>query len=245
MEAYRFSMQSARSWADQTLESEAPKTLFGSFATFLGASPDDAGGAQLGWLLPRSCKTPGTTSSKAECIALHSQWLKICEHRGGETRTNALVEKILGHAKHPILPFVSASGEEIPAGELIVSNIDPGHLITDLLGAEMVGADIVDKMKLYEWGDSVFVMFVALESPVNYKAGRAARQSAHVHLTEPSLDFFARVYLQCRGGAAAVGANDRELERFRDRSQSRTGRQGADEIRGAKCALRHHWRCDR
>ncbi len=44
---------------------------------------------------------------------------------------------------------------------------------------------------------------------------------------------------------AAVGANDRELERFRDRSQSRTSRQGADEIRGAKCALRHHWRCDR
>jgi hypothetical protein len=28
-----------------------------------------------------------------------------------------------------------------------------------------------------------------------------AVQSAHVHLTEPSLDFFARVYLQCRGGA--------------------------------------------
>ena len=35
MEAYRFSMQSVRSWADQTLESEATKTLFGSFATFL------------------------------------------------------------------------------------------------------------------------------------------------------------------------------------------------------------------
>ena len=75
------------------------------------------------------------------------------------------------------------------------------HLINKLLGAEMVGADILDKMKLYEWGDSVFVMFVALESPVNYKAGSAARQSAHVHLTEPSLDFFSRVYLECRDGA--------------------------------------------
>src|SRR5437588_9486093 len=28
-----------------------------------------------------------------------------------------------------------------------------------------------------------------------------ARQSAHVHLSEPSIDFFARIYLQCRGGA--------------------------------------------
>jgi beta-carotene ketolase (CrtO type) len=58
----------------------------------------------------------------------------------------------------------------------------------------------VDKMNLYEWGDSVFVIFVALESPVNFNAGTPARQSAHVHLTEPSLDFFARVYLKCRGG---------------------------------------------
>src|SRR5262249_11754130 len=50
MEAYRFSMQSVRSWADQMLEADVTKTLFGSFATFLGASPDDAGGAELGWL---------------------------------------------------------------------------------------------------------------------------------------------------------------------------------------------------
>ena len=78
-----------------------------------------------------------------------------------------------------------SSGEEIVArSSSIVSNIDPRHLIIDLLGTEMVGPDIVDKMKLYEWGDSVFVMFVALESPVNYKAGEAPRaQSAHVHLT--------------------------------------------------------------
>jgi phytoene dehydrogenase-like protein len=85
--------------------------------------------------------------------------------------------------------------------QLIVSNVDPGHLVLDLLGAGMVGQEIAGKMQQYEWGDSVFVIFVALDSPINYKAGPAARQSAHVHLTAPSLDFFARVYLQCRGGA--------------------------------------------
>ncbi len=200
MEAYRFSMQSVRSWADQTLESEATKTLFGSFATFLGASPDDAGGAELGWLFASVLQNAGNNLVKG---GMHRVTLALAEDlqaHGGEIRTNALVEKILGDAKRATAVRLT-SGEEISAGELIVSNIDPGHLITDLLGAEMVGAEIVDKMKLYEWGDSVFVMFVALESPVNYKAGPAARQSAHVHLTEPSLDFFSRVYLQCRGGA--------------------------------------------
>ena len=110
------------------------------------------------------------------------------------------MEKILGDAKRATAVRLT-SGEEIPVRELVVSNVDPAHLVIHLLGAGMVGQEIVEKMEHYEWGDSVFVMFVALESPIDYKAGPAARQSAHVHLTEPSLDFFAGVYLQCRGGA--------------------------------------------
>src|SRR5262249_10089563 len=199
MEAYRFSMQSVRSWADQMLEAEAMKTLFGSFATFLGASPDDAGGAELGWLFASVLQNAGNNLVKG---GMHRVTLALAEDlrtHGGEIRTDVLVGKILGDAERATAVRLT-SGEEISVGKLIVSNIDPVHLVTDLLGAEMVGADIVDKMKLYEWGDSVFVIFVALDSPVNYKAGSAARQSAHVHLTEPSLDFFARVYLQCRGG---------------------------------------------
>ena len=119
---------------------------------------------------------------------------------GGEIRTNARVEQIVGDAKRATAIRLT-SGEEIPVGELVVSNVDPGHLVLHLLGPEMVGEEIVGKMGRYEWGDSVFVMFVALSSPINYKAGLAARQSAHVHLSEPSIDFFARIYLQCRGGA--------------------------------------------
>src|SRR6266436_5639902 len=199
MEAYRFSMQSVRSWANQTLESDATKTLFGSFATFLGASPDDAGGAELAWLFASVLQNAGNNLVKG---GMHSVTLAMAEDlrtHGGEIRTNALVEKILGDAKRASAVRL-ATGEEIPAGQLIVSNVDPGHLVIDLLGVGMVGQEIVHKMQRYEWGDSVFVMFVALESPINYKAGPAARQSAHVHLSEPSLDFFARIYLQCRGG---------------------------------------------
>src|SRR5713101_756730 len=64
MEAYRFSMQSVRSWANQTLEAEATKTLFGSFATFLGASPDDAGGAELAWLFASVLQNAGNNLVK-------------------------------------------------------------------------------------------------------------------------------------------------------------------------------------
>jgi phytoene dehydrogenase-like protein len=200
MEAYRFSMQSVRSWANQTLEAEATKTLFGSFATFLGASPDDAGGAELGWLFASVLQNVGNNLVKGGMNRVTLALAEDLQAHGGEIRTSVRVQKILGDAKRATAVRL-ASGEEIPAGQLIVSNVDPGHLVIDLLGVGMVGQEIVDKMQRYEWGDSVFVMFVALESPINYKAGPAARQSAHVHLSEPSLDFFARIYLQCRGGA--------------------------------------------
>jgi beta-carotene ketolase (CrtO type) len=200
MDAYRFSMQSVRSWADQTLEAEPTKTLFCSFATFLGASPDDAGGAELGWLFASVLQNVGNNLVKGGMNRVTLALAEYLQAHGGEIRTNALVDKILGDAKRATAVRL-ANREEIPVDQLVVSNVDPGHLVIDLLGAEMVGQEIVNKMKHYEWGDSVFVMFVALDGPVTYKAGPAARQSAHVHLTEPSLDFFARVYLQCRGGA--------------------------------------------
>src|SRR5881296_1555975 len=200
MDAYRFSMQSVRSWANQTFEAEATKTLFGSFATFLGASPDDAGGAELGWLFASVLQNAGNNLVKGGMNRVTLALAEDLQAHGGEIRTSVLVQKILGDAKRATAVRL-ASGEEIPAGQLIVSNVDPGHRVIDLFGAGMVGRAIVDKMQRYEWGDSVFVMFVALESPINYKAGPAARQSAHVHLSEPSLDFFAQVYLQCRGGA--------------------------------------------
>src|SRR5512132_1484475 len=199
MEAYRFSMQSVRSWANQTLEAEATKTLFSSFATFLGASPDDAGGAELGWLFASVLQNVGNNLVKGGMNRVTLTLAEYLQAHGGEIRTNVLAEKILGDAKRATGVRLSG-GEEIAVEHLVVSNVDPGLLVVDLLGAPMVGEEIVSKMEQYEWGDSVFVLFVALESPINYKAGPAARQSAHVHLTEPSLDFFARVYLECRGG---------------------------------------------
>jgi phytoene dehydrogenase-like protein len=99
MEAYRFSMQSVRSWANETLESEATKSLFASFATFLGASPDDAGGAELGWLFASVLQNAGNNLVKG---GMHRVTLALAEDlqaHGGEIRTNALVEKILGDTK--------------------------------------------------------------------------------------------------------------------------------------------------
>jgi len=119
MEAYRFSMQSVRSWANETLEAEATKSLFASFATFLGASPDDACGAELGWLFASVLQNAGNNLVKG---GMHPVTLALAEDlqaHGGEIRTNALVEKILEDSKRATAVRL-ASGEEISVGQLVV-----------------------------------------------------------------------------------------------------------------------------
>lgn len=198
MDAYRFSMQSVRSWANQTLDADVTRTLFGSFATFLGASPDDAGGAELAWLFASVLQNAGNNLVRG---GMHRVTLALADdlrEHGGVVRTNARVERILGDPGRATGVRLT-TGEEIQVSRVVASNVDPGHLVRDLLGVGMVSRSIVDEMERYEWGDAVLVIFVALDSPINYKAGPAARQSAHVHLSEPSLDYLAKVYLECRG----------------------------------------------
>lgn len=199
MDEYRFSLQSMRSWCDQTFESEEVKCLFGAFALFMAHAPDDAGGAELAWLFGTVLQDVGNNLVRG---GMHHVSLALADHLksvGGEIRTNAGVEKILvssGRATGVRLE----SGEEIPAGRLIVSSVDPGQLTLRLLGEEVVGSEIAGKMKRYEWGDSAFVIYAALDGPVEYKAGPEAGAAAHVHLTPPSLDPVARASVECRGG---------------------------------------------
>ena len=43
-------------------------------------------------------------------------------------------------------------------------------------------------------------MYLALDGLPDYKAGPAALRSAYVHPAQPSLDYLAQVYTDCRGG---------------------------------------------
>ncbi len=199
MDQYRFGLQSMRSWCDEMFESEEIKCLFGAFALFMAHAPDDAGGAELAWLFGTVLQDVGNNLVKG---GMHNVSLALAVYlrsRGGEIRTSAGVDKILVDNSGRATGVRLESGEEIPAGQLVVSNVDPGQLVLRLLGEEVVGQEIAGKMERYEWGDSAFVIYAALNGPVEYKAGPEAG-AAHVHLTPASLDPIALGSMECRGG---------------------------------------------
>jgi beta-carotene ketolase (CrtO type) len=49
-EKYRKQLQSMRSWCNENFESEEARVVFGTFAAFVGLSPDDAGGGEMCFL---------------------------------------------------------------------------------------------------------------------------------------------------------------------------------------------------
>src|SRR5829696_7961744 len=199
MDEYRFGLQSLRSWCDQTFESEEVKCLFGAFALFMAHAPDDAGGAELAWLFGTVLRDAGNNLVK---VGRHRVSLALADHLrtlGGEIRTNCGVEKILVSSGRAT--GVRLEGrEEIPVGQLVAPGVDPGQLALTLLGEEVVGPEVAGKMEHYEWGDAAFVIYAALDGPVEYKARPETGAACHVHLTPPSLDPMAKASIASRGG---------------------------------------------
>lgn len=200
MEAYRFSLQSLRSWCDEHFETEQVKCMIGAFAPFVGHAPDEAGGAEIAWLFALVLQDAGNKFVKGGMHHVSLALAAYLREHGGEIRTGVTVDRIVVDGDRATAVRL-ADGEEIAVGCLVASSVDPGQLVLRLLGEAVVGAEVAEKMRNYEWGDATLVMYVALDGPVEYRAGAELGTAAHVHLSPPSLDAFAEAAVQCRGGS--------------------------------------------
>jgi phytoene dehydrogenase-like protein len=199
MDRYRFSLQSMRSWCNDTFESEEVKCLFGAFASFVGHAPDDAGGAEIAYLFATVLQAEGNNLVRGGMHGVPRALAADLREHGGEIRTSATVERIVVEGGRATAVRL-AGGEEVRVGRLVASSADPAQLILRMLGEQVVGPAVAAKMRRYEWGDATMVIWVALDGPVEYRAGSEAGAAAHVHLTPAALDSLARAADECRAG---------------------------------------------
>ncbi len=199
LDRYRLSLQSARSWCDETFESAQAKCLFGAFAPFVGHGPDDAAGAEISWLFASVLQAEGNKLVRGGMHKVPLALAAKLESLGGTVRTGVGVRRIevkAGRATAVVLD----NGERIGVGRLVASSADPAQLALRLLGEDVVGKEAADRVRRLEWGDAVFVIYAALDGPVAYRAGAEAGAAAHVHLSDASLDAMATATNQCRAG---------------------------------------------
>jgi phytoene dehydrogenase-like protein len=198
MEAHRFSLQSVRDWAVETFTSPEVSCLFASFAAFVGAAPDDAGGAEIAWLFAPVLQAEGNNFVRGGMNNVTRALATYLTNRGGQVRTGTTVARIL-------LAGQRATGVELENGEiinagLVVSAADPRQLVERFLGPAVAGPDLTARIRHYEWGDAACVLFTALNGPVNYEAGPEPGAACHVHLTPPDLGAISQAFTEARGG---------------------------------------------
>lgn len=199
MDEYRFDLQSVRSWTNEQFEAEESRVFLGAFACHATLGPDDVGGAHLAWLFTGLIQDVGNRAVQGGMHNLSLALAAYLQSKGGQVRTGARVSQIVvgdGRAKAVRL----TDGEEIPVTRLVASNADPRQVIVDFLGEQTVGPELVQKIQRYEWGDAYMVIYLALDAPLEFRAGPEAGQSAYVHATPPSLEYLARIYAECRSG---------------------------------------------
>jgi phytoene dehydrogenase-like protein len=196
---YRETLQSMRSWADEWFEAEEVKVMFGSFASFVGLSPDDAGGGELSYLFASVMQDYGNNAVKGGFGNLTMALARYLQSKGGHVITNANVEKIIIKNSRAIGVKLD-TGKEIGAKKLVVSSTDPATLILKHIGEEYLEKTIIDKIRKIEWGDAIMAIYVALDGPPRYYVGNEVTRSSQIHLSENTIDQFAKIYYECRSG---------------------------------------------
>lgn len=196
---FRSNIQSMRSWGNEYFESEEIRVLFGTFAAFVGLSPDDAGGGSFSYLFSSIIQDVGNNIVRGGFINLPLALAKYLKTNGGSIITNSGVEKIIiknGRA----IGLRLENGKIIGVKKVVASSTDPYTLIINHIGEENIDPIIVKQIKKIEWGDSIFAIYIALESPIKSKTNSKVTYSPQLHLSPPSVEYLSKIFYECRSG---------------------------------------------
>ncbi len=198
-DGYRATMQSGRSWVDETFDSPELRTFFASAGLHAGLAPDDPLGGNFAFLFFSSVQDVGCSLVEGGMHNVSRALARSVAAHGGEIRTSAEVAAI-DIAGGRAVGVRMREGERIAVDGPIAVNADPRHLVLDLIGAEAAGPDIVGRITRYDWGPSFFVLYLALDEPVAYAAGPEPGRACYVHLSECSVDHLAANFVDIRAG---------------------------------------------
>lgn len=143
---FRSNIQTIRSWGNEYFESEEARFMFGTFAVFVGLSPDDAGGGSLSYLFSSIIQDEGNNVVKGGFINLPLALVKYLKANGGNIITNSGVEKIIINNGRAIGVKLE-NGKIIGVKKVVASSTDPYTLIINHIGEENIDSNIVKQIK--------------------------------------------------------------------------------------------------
>jgi phytoene dehydrogenase-like protein len=173
-----------RSWLDANFESEEVRTAFAAWGVHVGAAPDDPGGivtSAFGTVIQAVGNNPvqGGMQHLPEALA------RFLRENGGEIVCRARVTKLLVEAGQ-VRGVRLEDGTEYRA-PLVAASLNPILLARDLITEEELGAGVAEKMKNVKNAAAQMSIWLALDRPVEFRAGEYFHRSLYAHASLPSL----------------------------------------------------------
>ena len=95
LDEYRFSIQSARSWVDETFESDDVRAFLASFALHADLAPDEVGGGEFSWVFLAALQDVGCSTVRGGMHRVSDALVDVLRAHGGDVRTGARVAEIV------------------------------------------------------------------------------------------------------------------------------------------------------
>jgi len=196
-ETAKLLLATPRDFLDARFEHPKVKAMMAAWGLHLDFAPDVAGGALFPYLESMVNQSFGMVIGQGGADTIIRAMVGALRAKGGELILGDGVAKveISGSAATGV---ALQSGRKLEA-KAVIANAHPKIVFGDLLRGEAASSDYAARVKAFRAGPGTVMIHLALDDLPEWRAGRALRDFAYVHVA-PDLEMMARVYAEASAG---------------------------------------------
>jgi phytoene dehydrogenase-like protein len=190
-------LASPRDFLDARFEHPKVKAMMAAWGLHLDFAPDVAGGALFPYLESMANQSLGMVIGQGGADTIVRAMVGALKAKGGELLLGDGVSKI-DVANGAASGVTLRSGRKLEA-KTIIANVHPKIVFEQLAPPDATAASFRGALKNFRAGPGTMMIHLALDDLPDWRAGRALREFAYVHIA-PDLEMMARVYAEASAG---------------------------------------------
>ncbi len=190
-------LASPRDFLDARFDHPKVKAMMAAWGLHLDFAPDVAGGALFPYLESMANQSLGMVIGEGGADTIVKAMVGALKAKGGELILGDGAARIdVANGAASGVTFMS--GRKLEAGT-IIANVHPKIVFGQLTPPDATPASFRAAVKSFRAGPATMMIHLALDDLPDWRAGRALREFAYVHVA-PDLEMMTRVYAEAAAG---------------------------------------------
>ncbi|MFK5977483.1 MAG: NAD(P)/FAD-dependent oxidoreductase [Rhizobiaceae bacterium] len=191
-------LSSPRKFLNENFESTELKVALASWGMHLDFPPDQAGGAMFPYLEGMANQSFGMVIGKNGADTMIKAMVGMAEASGCRIHTDCEVVEILTDT-NKATGIMLRDGRVVISKSAVITSVAPSNLCSKLLSNGSGDENFDDAMKKFEHAPGTMMIHLALDSKLEWQAGKDLETFAYVHVA-PTMRTMAEAYTQAMDG---------------------------------------------